>query len=144
HAVADAAAALEQGLKPTAPREDIAPRLQTLATLLQPLLGQLARWQAEATPAPDPRALAVADEAAHAAIDPVRLGQVSRQLATLLAEGDFHAAAFLQEHGDLLAAAYSAAHGQILACVRAFDFEGALGALRLAAANLGLALEPLP
>jgi two-component system sensor histidine kinase/response regulator len=73
-----------------------------------------------------------------AAIDPDKLKQVCRQLATLLADDDAEAGDLLDTHSDLLHAAFPQMYRAIDSAIKSFEFETALNKLNEAAAAAGV------
>ena len=72
--------------------------------------------------------------------DPLRLQQVCRKLAGLLAESDSEAGDLLDAEAGLLSAAFGSSYRDIETAVRSFDYEAGLGALLASAAVVGIAV----
>ncbi len=129
-----AAGALEKAIRDGAE----AARVESLRLQLGEALGRLSSslrpWLAETAAAPVPVA------AAAPPIDPAALKPLVERWARLLAECDARTSDDLERDGNELRALFGAAEGfdQFARLVTAYDFEGALAALRSAAGEKGL------
>ena len=121
-AVSDRAQSVEAALRGGA--TTVAPLLEALAAVLEPLLAGLHEWQAQSAGRGADAVLSTAGQAA--ADDPA---QVLTHLRALLAQDDPAAAEFFQHNIPVLASLIDSAFDRVEAHIRNFDFDLALDML---------------
>jgi two-component system sensor histidine kinase/response regulator len=129
-----AAGALEKAIRDGAPAERVEGLRAELGEALQLLSSALRPWLAEAAPASEPVV------ASAAPLDPAVLKEVVGRWTRLLAECDARTGDDLEREGDELRALFGGQDGfaRFAKQVTAYDFDGALEALRRAAAEKGI------